>query len=127
MLIDSRTGFGAHSYICTNQLADALVVLFFPNIQNEKGVVEVVSSIKKYGTLDEDKILFAASRIPVGDDEQGLVEGNIERLCGQLGLAKSSILRLHHNSSFSLLDQELFTLTRTENTQLYRDYLVLTK
>ena len=125
LLVDSRTGFGAHSYICTNQLADALVVLFFPNIQNEKGVVEVVSSIKKYGTLDEDKILFAASRIPVGDDEQGLVEGNIERLCGQLGLAKSSILRLHHNSSFSLLDQELFTLTRTENTQLYRDYLIL--
>ena len=34
--------------------------------------MEVVSSIK-YGTLDEDKI-FAASRIPVGDDEQGLVE-----------------------------------------------------
>ena len=46
LLIDSRTAFSDH-FICTNQLADALAVIYFPNEQNLIGLEGVTGSAAK--------------------------------------------------------------------------------
>ena len=45
VLIDSRTGHTDTSGICTRQLPDSVVILFFPNEQNLRGLTEVVRDI----------------------------------------------------------------------------------
>ncbi len=126
LLVDSRTGYADHSYICTNQLADALVAVFFPNIQNQKGLKEIIDKVRGANKVDDKNILFVASRIPTGDDENNVLSKRIEKFADELQIEVSSILRLHHNTSFELLDQSLFSLDKTGNTQLFRDYVHLT-
>ena len=124
LFIDSRTGFSDHSFICTNQLADALAVIFYPNDQNLIGLQEVLSDLRKNQSVDEKNIKFVASRIPTGDDESQILENKISLFQDKLAI-KQPPLRLHQNSSFGLLEQEIFTLTKTEQTQLFRDYVEL--
>lgn len=126
LLIDSRTGLSDHSRICTNQLADSLAIVFFPNIQNLQGLEGFVRDIRKSKTIDEENIRFIASRLPTGDDENQILETMIEEFRKRLSI-KSPLLRLHQNTSFELLQQEIFSLSRTSNTQLFRDYIVLTQ
>lgn len=126
LLIDSRTGFSDHSFICTNHLADALVVIFFPNEQNLVGLKEVLNSIRNQGTLDEEKIIYVGSRIPIGDDETSILSEKLDKFRAELNIGKEKkLLRLHHNSSFELIGQQLFSLKRTRHTQLFCDYVKL--
>ena len=46
VLIDSRTGHTDTCGICTRQLPDSVVVLFFPNEQNLRGLTEVVADVR---------------------------------------------------------------------------------
>ena len=126
LLIDSRTGNADHSYICTNQLADALVVVFFPNIQNQIGVEDIIGKVRTFEQVSNERILFVASRLPTGDDENLILEHNMERFANKLKVHEKSIIRLYHNASFELLDQQLFSQAKTRTTQLYRNYEELT-
>ena len=47
VLIDSRTGHTDVGGICTRQLPDAVICLFFPTIQNLNGLVPIVNGIRK--------------------------------------------------------------------------------
>ena len=125
LLIDSRTGLSDHSLICTNRLADALAVIYFPNIQNLLGLKGVMDDLRKFGSVEEEKIRFVASRIPTGDDEDEILRGLLRNFRETLHI-KHRGLKLHQNSNFSLLEQEIFTLQRTKNTLLFRDYIKLT-
>lgn len=125
LLVDSRTGLSDHSRVCTNQLADALAVIFFPNVQNLRGLEGFMRGIRKSKSVDEEHIRFVASRVPTGDDEAKILEKIIADFESGLRI-KTPLLRLHQNTSFELLNQEIFTLTRTENTQLFKDYVALT-
>ena len=125
LLIDSRTGLSDHSLICTNQLADALAVIYFPNIQNLEGLKGVMGDLREHGGVEEENIRFVASRIPVGDDEDEILSGMLKNFRSELKIVHPE-LRLHQNASFSLLQQEIFSLQRTRNTQLFRDYMKLT-
>ena len=46
VLIDSRAGHTDTCGICTRQLPDSVVVFFFPNEQNLRGLAEVVGDIR---------------------------------------------------------------------------------
>ncbi len=77
VLIDSRTGHTDVGGICTRQLPDAVVVMFFPNDQNLVGLESVVKDVR-----DEPKGLrrnnitlhFCASNVPDLDDEDHILE-----------------------------------------------------
>ena len=70
--------------------------------------------------------MFVASRIPTGDDETNLLSDRMSKFAEKLEIPEQSILKLHHNSSFELLDQSIFSLVKTPTTQLFRDYQTLT-
>ena len=63
--------------------------------------------------------------MPVGDDEDRILEKTLDEFTERLSI-NHPLLFLHQNTSFSLLEQEIFTLQRTENTLLFRDYINLT-
>jgi len=46
VLIDSRTGHSDVSGICTRQLPDSVVILFFPTDQNLRGLPKVVDDVR---------------------------------------------------------------------------------
>ena len=127
VLIDSRTGHTDVGGICTRQLPNAVVLLFFPNKQNLAGLQAVVSSIK-----DEDKKLnkstqlhFVMSNVPDLDDENEIlanIECDFRRELGYLELDAI----IHRYDSLSLLNQSLFVAERP-NSRLAREYTKLTE
>ena len=125
LLIDSRTGFSDHSRICTNQLADALAVIYFPNEQNLIGLEGVIKGLRQNKSINSDNLRFVASRVPTGDDEASVLENMLVKFEDNLKITHPR-LTLHQNYSFGLLKQELFSITKTENTQLFNDYVNLT-
>ncbi len=156
LLIDSRTGFSDHAFICTNQLADALAIVFRPNDQNLAGLAEIIGKVREIGNVNESNILFVPSQIPVGDDEDGILDQNFKKFYKDVifsnlktdfpkGLKgffdraidylikfyddspQKKVINIHQNNDFQLLNQEIFSLSRTAKTQLYRDYRDLTE
>src|SRR6516165_964344 len=72
VLIDSRTGHTDVEGICTRQLPDAVVVLFFPNEQNLVGLRDVCRRIRGEATSGLEKHIqlhFVMSNVPDLDDE----------------------------------------------------------
>ncbi len=131
LLIDSRTGLTDHSSICTKQFPDLLVSLFFPNDQNINGLKEITDDVKifkkKGGHIP---ILYVGSRIPVGDDEENIIEEQINKAQNKLNFSTgkhfSDFLQLSHNSSFDLVKQTLLVERSSENIRLKNEYLKLT-
>ena len=67
VLIDSRTGHSDVSGICTRQLPDAVVLLFFPNEQNRRGLDKVVRDIRGEAKPPRNKDIrthFVMSNVP---------------------------------------------------------------
>lgn len=113
VVIDSRTGHTDVGGICTRQLPDLVVALFFPNAQN-LGIETVVSEIRAEETGPRKKkieLLFVPSNVPNLDDENGVLEKQLERFKSKLSTSDLN-LRIHHYDSMSLLDQELFSIRR---------------
>lgn len=111
LLIDSRTGYTDHSSICTKQLPDLIAGIFFPNKQNIDGMADVIEKATLLAEENEQilPVLFAASRLPVGDDESGSLKSKLDYAEQKLLKAHPSVypnlLTLHHNSKTELLDQ----------------------
>lgn len=122
VLIDSRTGHTDVGGICTRQLPDAVVCLFFPNQQNLLGLKPIVNRIREENSTRENgKILhFVASNVPDLDDENGILKNNLSRFKQQLGYRELAST-IHHYSSLALLDQDIFVVTR-QNSRLAFEY-----
>jgi len=122
VLIDSRTGHTDTGGICTRQLPNAVVTLFFPNEQNLAGLKPIVSSIR-----DEDKkskkethLHFVMSNVPDLDDEDEIL-ANLETRFKEELCYKSLTVTIHRYDSLSLLQQSLFVAQRPKS-RLAREY-----
>ena len=123
VLIDCSSGFSDIGSICTRQLPDAVVILFFPDQQNRHGLVRVVKEIQaeKNGSRQKDIHLhFVVSNVPDLDDEHQILERNISQFKESLEL-DDDLLFIHRYDSLALLNQEVFTQARP-NTRLAAEY-----
>src|SRR5437764_6943947 len=76
VLIDSRTGHTDVKGICTRQLPDAVVVMFFPNEQNLVGlraVCQEIRSERERGLKKKIGLHFVMSNVPDLDDEDKIL------------------------------------------------------
>ena len=125
VLIDSRTGHTDVGGICTRQLPDAVVSVFFPNQQNLTGLKEVVQDIRqKSARPKEIRTLFAASRVPHLDDEDGLLGVWLDTFRAELKYDPEEVFLIEHYDSLMLLDQAIFAIDRPR-TALAKQYIEL--
>ena len=123
VLIDSRTGYTDTSGICTRQLPDAVVVLFSPNEQNLRGLIDVVSGIRAEAEGVREKNIelhFVMSNVPDLDDEDQILVSKISAFQDQLGFRQEPII-VHRYDSLSLLNQVVFTKDRPKS-RLSKEY-----
>ncbi len=114
VLIDSRTGHTDVGGICTRQLPDAVVILFFPNEQNLCGLSKVVADIRTEAAGPQKKNItlhFVTSNVPDLDDEDRILETRIQRFRESLGYRELAGT-IHHYDSLALLNQVVFTRDR---------------
>ena len=114
VLIDSRTGHTDTGGICTRQLPDSVVVLFFPNEQNLRGLTEVVRDVRS--EADEPRkrridLHFVMSNVPDLDDEDRILESKITAFKDQLDFLREPMV-VHRYDSLSLLNQVVFVKDR---------------
>src|SRR5262249_40950056 len=112
VLIDARTGHTDIEGICTRQLADAVVLVFYPNQQNLDGLQEVCRDIraeKTSGLKKEIKLHFVASNVPDLDDEHGRLRHWLDRFRDELQLGKKGLVNvIHCKDTLEMLDQPVF-------------------
>ncbi len=127
VLIDSRTGHSDVEGICTRQLPDAVCLLFFPNIQNLSGLKRVVRNIKADVSKRNRgiRIHHVVSNVPDLDDEDRILSDTLSRFKKELEI-KDFAGEIHHYNSLSLLNQEIFSLSRP-NSRLTKEYSSLVK
>lgn len=127
VLIDSRTGHTDIGGICTRQLPNAAVILFFPNEQNLAGLKPIVSSIRTEDekTKKKTQLHFVMSNVPDLDDEDEIL-ANLQRgFQDELGY-ESLTSTIHRYDSLLLLQQSLFIVERPRS-RLAREYKKLTQ
>ena len=123
VLIDSRTGHTDTSGICTRQLPNAVVILFFPNEQNLRGLVDVVGDIRTESESPRKKHIelhFVMSNVPDLDDEDQILQGKIKAFQNQLGFRQEPMI-VHRYDSLSLLNQVVFSKDRPKS-RLAKEY-----
>ena len=123
VLIDSRTGHTDSSGICTRQLPDAVVILFFPNEQNLRGLTQVVRDIRSEGEEPRSKEIslhFVMSNVPDLDDEDEILQDKMSAFRKQLGFRRDPMV-VHRYDSLSLLNQIVFSKDRPRS-RLAREY-----
>lgn len=125
VLIDSRTGHTDVCGICTRQLPNAVVILFFPNAQNLRGLIKVVSDIRtqrKQPGAKPIELQFVMSNVPDLDDEDRILEERIGSFRQELGFGREATV-IHRYDSLSLLNQSIFTKERPRSrlAKEYRD------
>ena len=114
VLIDSRTGHTDSSGICTRQLPDSVVILFFPNEQNLRGLTQVVRDIRAEADESRRKNIalhFVMSNVPDLDDEDLILKDKISAFQEQLGFQRDPMV-VHRYDSLSLLNQVVFSKDR---------------
>jgi MinD-like ATPase involved in chromosome partitioning or flagellar assembly len=124
VLIDSRTGHTDVGGICTRQLPDAVVALFFPNEQNMEGLREVVADINAESGRSRVRrgpvrLHLVMSNVPDLDDEDGILRRRVQE-CRKT-LKCDSPLMIHSYPSLALLNQAIFTVERPKS-RLAREY-----
>ena len=123
VLIDSRTGHSDTCGICTRQLPNSVVVFFFPNEQNLRGLTDVVGNIRSEAAEPRNKNIelhFVMSNVPDLDDEDQILEGKINSFQHQLGFRREPIV-IHRYDSLSLLNQVVFAKDRPRS-RLAKEY-----
>lgn len=122
VLIDSRTGHTDEGGICTRQLPDAVVCLFFPNRQNLIGLTRIVNRIRKENNIRKEKfpgkdsitLHFVTSNVPDLDDENSILEETMSDFETELQYSELAAT-IHHYPSLSLLNQDIFTRDRPKS------------
>lgn len=123
VLIDSRTGYTDVQGICTRQLPNAVVLLFFPNRQNLDGLQRVVSTVEKEASGARDKhidLFFVMSNVPELDDEEEIIKVRLRQFRERLGF-KRLAATIHRYDSLALVNQVIFTRERPKS-RLAREY-----
>ena len=123
VLIDSRTGYTDTSGICTRQLPNSVVIFFFPNEQNLRGLTEVVRDIRSEADEPRKKNIelhFVMSNVPDLDDEDQILEGKIKSFQDQLRFHREPMI-VHRYDSLSLLNQAVFSKDRPRS-RLAKEY-----
>ena len=123
VLIDSRTGHTDSSGICTRQLPDSVVILFFPNEQNLRGLTQVVRDIRCEADEPRRKNIalhFVMSNVPDLDDEDLILKDKISAFQKQLSFQRDPIV-VHRYNSLSLLNQVVFSKDRPRS-RLAQEY-----
>jgi tetratricopeptide (TPR) repeat protein len=108
-------------------LPQAVVILFFPNEQNRRGLQSIVSQIRSEakGPLKKKIDLhFVMSNVPYLDDEEEILEGELQRFAESLDFPFPSAV-IHHYDSLALLEQETFNITHPRS-RLAKEYADLT-
>lgn len=126
VLIDSRTGHTDTCGICTRQLPDAVIILFFPNEQNLRGLTKVVRDIRSEADAPAKRTIatrFVMSNVPDLDDEDNILRGMLDRFKTNLGFEAEPQV-IHRYDSLSLLNQVVFTRDRPRS-RLAREYCSL--
>lgn len=114
VLIDSRTGHTDTSGICTRQLPDSVVFLFFPNEQNLRGLAEMVREVRAEAEAPRNKRInlhFVMSNVPDLDDEDRILAEKVDAFRRELDLARAPLV-VHRRESLSLLNQAVFAKDR---------------
>ena len=127
VLIDSRTGHTDIGGICTRQLPDCVVAMFFPNEQNLRGLVPVVSDIRKEeeGPLQKKiQLHFVMGNVPDLDDEDAILS-HAHALSEKLLNYNELAATVHHFSSLSMLAQRLLLVDRPRS-KIATEYRQLT-
>lgn len=127
VLVDSRTGHSDVSGICTRQLPDSVLILFFPTDQNLRGLPKVVDDIRSENNSPRQKaisLLFVMSNVPDLDDEDQILESRIRLFADTLHYDDLSSV-IHRYDSLALLNQVIFTADRPKS-RLAREYRALT-
>jgi MinD-like ATPase involved in chromosome partitioning or flagellar assembly len=127
VLIDSRTGHTDVEGICTRQLPDAVVVLFFPNEQNLAGLRDVCRRIRgerASGLMKDIRLHFVMSNVPDLDDEDKVLRRRVEAFRTDLGIERLDVI--HRYESAALFNQAVFVLDRPRS-RLAREYRRLWK
>ena len=116
VLIDSRTGHTDAGGICTRQLPDAVVCLFFPNRQNLIGLTRVVNRIREESPKEKNSITlhFVTSNVPDLDDENSILEETLSDFKRKLQYSELAAT-IHHYPSLALLNQDIFTRDRPKS------------
>jgi tetratricopeptide (TPR) repeat protein len=114
VFLDSRTGHTDIGGICTRQLPDAVVLLFFPNDQNLLGLTGVVEDIRaesQSGRRSAIELHFVTSNVPDLDDEDHILADRLRDFQDVLKYRSPAAI-IHHYPSLSLLNQEVFSVRR---------------
>ncbi len=128
VFIDSCTGHTDTSGICTRQLPDSVVVFFFPNDQNLRGLAQVVQVIRAEANAprrNEIALHFVMSNVPDLDDEDLILKGKISAFKEHLGFRRNPMI-IHRYDSLSLLNQAVFSKDRPRS-RLAREYEQITR
>lgn len=123
VFIDSRTGYTDTGGICTRQLPDTVVLFFFPNEQNRRGLESVVRQVRAEENSErkkEIKLRFVMSNVPELDDEEEFLAKNVAKFKATLGF-RSFLGIIHQYPSLALVTQTIFTLDRPR-TRLAQEY-----
>ena len=124
VLIDSRTGHTDTGGICTRQLPSAVVIFFFPNEQNLRGLTKVVRDIRSEAQEPRNKSIelhFVMSNVPDLDDEDRILDEKKAAFQKQLEFKREPLV-VHRYDSLSLLNQVLFVKDRPRS-RLANEYL----
>jgi tetratricopeptide (TPR) repeat protein len=114
VLVDSRTGHTDIAGICTRQLPDAVVALFFPNEQNVRGLERIVQGVRQEAQTDRKKEIhlhFVPANVPDTYDEDQILASRMVEVQKRLGYGKAAAT-IHQDTGLSLINQVIFTLER---------------
>lgn len=117
VLIDSRTGHTDVGGICTRQLPDAVVLMFFPNEQNLQGLAGVAAAIRAEAEPPRGKRIalhFVPSNVPDLDDEDSILADRMARFRSSLQY-ENPAATIHHYNTLALLNQTIFTKNRPKS------------
>ena len=127
VFVDSRTGHTDVGGICTRQLPDAVVMMFFPNEENIEGLARVAREVradsnKRQKTRD---LIFCPSNVPALDDEHEILKGLLDKAKREL-VTPEFATPIHRYDSLMLLTAPLFVLDRPRS-RLADEYRKLTE
>ena len=125
VLIDSRNGNTDIGSICTRQLPNSVVILFFPNYQNLRGLEKIVKDIRSEAlSLREFKIdlHFVMANVPDLDDKDGILTSIRSEFTKNLKMTDDPLV-IHRYESLSVLNPSIFTIEHPKSrlAQEYRD------
>ena len=104
-------------------MPNSVVILFFPNAQNLRGLTKVVRDIRAEANEPRNKSInlhFVMSNVPDLDDEDDILSRSLNSFRHNLGFSDDPLV-VHRYDSLSLLNQVIFTKDRPKS-RLAKEY-----